>query len=114
MALAKIEDGSPGGERLNRDDVVVLADMFRMLGDPTRLRVVLACLDHTQSVGHIAERLGLSQSSVSHHLRLLRAARIVAPERRGKYVYYGAADDHIRCVIEDMVAHVGEPVEDEA
>ncbi len=61
--------------------VVPVADLFRLLGDPTRLRIVLACVDERRAVGVIAESLGLSQSLVSHHLRLLRAARVVRAER---------------------------------
>lgn len=88
---------------------VELADLFRLLGDPTRLRIVIACVDGPQAVGELAARLRLSPSLASHHLRLLRAARIVRPERRGKHVLYAADDDHIRRVILDMLAHVGEP-----
>jgi ArsR family transcriptional regulator, lead/cadmium/zinc/bismuth-responsive transcriptional repressor len=96
---------------LNDDQAIELADMFRLLGDPSRLRIVLACLDQAISVGAIAMRLGLSPSLVSHHLRLLRAARLLRAERQGKQVFYTVADEHIRCVIVDMVAHVGEPSE---
>ena len=60
-----------------------LADMFRMMGDPSRLRILLACMGEPVSVGEIARRLGLSQSLVSHHLRLLRATRLLRAERRG-------------------------------
>lgn len=96
--------------RVNSDgDIAQLADMFRLMGDPSRLRIILSCLHDPISVTEIAEQLELSQSLVSHHLRLLRAARVVASERRGKQIFYVAADEHIQCVIEDMVAHVSEP-----
>lgn len=96
----------------NSDDTIIqLADMFRLMGDPTRLRIILTCLDIPISVGEIANRLSLSPSLVSHHLRLLKAARILRAERRGKQIFYSALDEHIRCVIDDMVAHVGEPLE---
>jgi DNA-binding transcriptional ArsR family regulator len=96
--------------RVNSDgDIAQLADMFRLMGDPSRLRIILTCLHDPISVTEIAEQLELSQSLVSHHLRLLRAARVVASERRGKQIFYVAADEHIQCVIEDMVAHVSEP-----
>jgi DNA-binding transcriptional ArsR family regulator len=90
------------------DKVTEIAEIFHLLGDPTRLRVVLACLDELLSVGDIAGRTGASPSLVSHHLRLLRAARLVRGERRGRQVFYGAADDHVRHIVGDMVAHVGE------
>ena len=86
-----------------------LADLFRLMGDTSRLRIILASLHEPISVSDIAEKLELSQSLVSHHLRLLRAARVVRSERRGKQVFYVAADEHIQCVIEDMLAHIAEP-----
>lgn len=87
-----------------------LADLFRLLGDPTRLRIVLACVDARLPVGAIADALGLSSSLVSHHLRLLRAARIVKAERAGKQVFYAAADQHISAMLAGMLEHVAEPV----
>lgn len=88
---------------------IELAEMFRLMGDASRLKIVLSCLNGPVSVGVIAERVGLSASLVSHHLRLLRAARLLRAKRRGKQVFYEAADEHISCVVADMVAHVGEP-----
>lgn len=86
-----------------------LADLFHLLGDPTRLRIVLACLAAPVAVGDIAASLQLSSSLVSHHLRLLRAARIVKSERQGKQVFYSAADAHISGVLNDMLEHIAEP-----
>jgi DNA-binding transcriptional ArsR family regulator len=91
------------------DRAAALAALFRLLGDATRLRIVLCCLQAPTAVGAIAERLELSGSLVSHHLRLLRAARIVRAARRGKQVFYAAADDHIRAIVEAMLEHVAEP-----
>lgn len=86
--------------------------MFRLMGDASRLRIVLTCLDAPVAVGDIAARLGLSASLVSHHLRLLRAGRILKATRKGKQVFYTAADAHISRVVADMVAHVGEALHD--
>ncbi len=99
---------------LAEDRAAELADLFRLLGDATRLRIVIACLDESVSVGDIAARLGLSGSLVSHHLRLLRAAAIVRAERQGKQVFYIAADDHVRRIIADMIEHVAEPRPEES
>lgn len=93
-------------------DVAELADMFRLLGDTTRLRIVLACLDNPISVGDIAGQLELSPSLVSHHLRLLRAARVVKADRQGKQVFYAAADQHVSGVLADMLEHIAEPHSD--
>ncbi|TXL71064.1 helix-turn-helix transcriptional regulator [Vineibacter terrae] len=93
---------------LSEDRAQQLADLFRLLGDTSRLRIVAACLQQPTAVSVIAERLELSLSLVSHHLRLLRAARIVRAERQGKNVFYAADDAHIRRVILDMLEHVAE------
>ena len=94
---------------LDDDTVSQLAEMFRLMGDPTRLRIILGCLPGPRSVGDIAQRLGLSSSLVSHHLRLLRAARVMRGRRHGKQVHYGVADEHISRVFLDMLDHVAEP-----
>ncbi|MEC5405201.1 metalloregulator ArsR/SmtB family transcription factor [Paraburkholderia sp. MPAMCS5] len=95
------------------DTLVPLADLFRLLGDPTRLRIVLACMDTRRAVGAIAQELELSSSLVSHHLRLLRAARIVRAQRQGKQVFYVAADRHISAMLAGMLEHVAEPAHDD-
>jgi DNA-binding transcriptional ArsR family regulator len=96
-----------------RDDsdaaVAQMADLFHLLGDTTRLRIVLACLAQPTAVGEIAATLALSSSLVSHHLRLLRAARIVKAERQGKQVFYAAADAHISTLLSTMFEHIDEP-----
>lgn len=89
--------------------VAQLADLFHLLGDPTRLRIVLACLTQPIAVSEMAAALQLSSSLVSHHLRLLRAARIVKSERQGKQIFYTAADAHISDVLNDMLDHIAEP-----
>ena len=96
---------------LDDDGVSQLAEMFRLMGDPTRLRIILDCLPGPRSVGEIAQRLGLSSSLVSHHLRLLRAARVMRGRRHGKQVHYGVADEHIGRVFLDMLDHVVEPAD---
>ena len=93
----------------HEQSVAQLADLFHLLGDPTRLRIVLSCLEAPIAVGDIAAGLQLSSSLVSHHLRLLRAARIVKSERQGKQVLYCAADAHISGVLGDMLDHIAEP-----
>jgi ArsR family transcriptional regulator len=99
---------------LSDEKAIELAEMFRLLGDPSRLRIVIETLEGPQSVGDIASSLGLSPSLVSHHLRLLRAARLLSPERRGKQIFYRLHDAHIAHVIADMVAHVNEDPHEEA
>jgi ArsR family transcriptional regulator len=109
--LVGLNTSRPAPE-LDEDKTAELADMFRLMGDGSRLRIILACLGEPVCVGDIAEQLGLSSSLVSHHLRLLRAARVLRARRQGKQVFYSVADEHICCVLYDMVDHVIEPVDD--
>lgn len=85
-----------------------LAETFKVLGDPTRLRVLLTCLDGPVAVGEIARRSGASQPLVSHHLRLLRGARLVRGERQARQVLYEADDAHVQDMLRDMLEHTGE------
>lgn len=89
-------------------DVDLVARTFKLLGDPTRLRILLACLDGPRSVGGIAAATGASQSLVSHHLRLLRGARLVRGERDARQILYQAADQHVRHMIQDILEHSAE------
>lgn len=95
---------------LSEGEVLQLAEIFRLMGEPNRLSIILAVQREDKSVGQIAKELGQSASLVSHHLRLLRAARVLKARRQGKHVFYGAADQHIERVIADMTEHVAEPV----
>ena len=99
---------------MGEDQAVEIAEIFHLLGDPTRLRIVTSCLDESRNVGEIAARVGISSSLTSHHLRLLKGARLVRAERRGKQVFYAAADEHIQRVLKDMLDHVAEPDHEDA
>ena len=89
--------------------VETIAATCRLLGDPTRLRVLLACMDGPVAVGDIALRIGASQPLVSHHLRLLRGARLVRGERQQRRILYVTADDHVSHMLTDMLDHAAEP-----
>ncbi|ENO89968.1 ArsR/SmtB family transcription factor [Thauera linaloolentis] len=93
---------------LSQNDITILAETFRLLGDPSRLRIMLCCMEGSTSVGEIADSLDLSQSLVSHHLRLLRGARLVKGIRRAKHIFYEVADQHVSQVLQDMASHIAE------
>ena len=93
---------------LSQNEITILAETFRLLGDPSRLRIILFCMKGSSSVGDIAERLELSQSLVSHHLRLLRGARLVKGVRHAKQIFYEIADSHVSQVLLDMAHHIAE------
>ncbi len=92
-----------------QQQVADLAEVFHLMGDPSRLSILMVVLEGPLAVAEIAAATGLSASLVSHHLRLLRAGRLVRAERRGKQVFYTVDDAHIRSVLTDMAEHVAEP-----
>lgn len=94
---------------LDRDSAEEIAGIFHLLGEPNRLRIVAACLASARTVNELALLTGISPSLASHHLRLLKAARLVRPQRQGKFVHYAAHDDHVRDIIGAMIDHVSEP-----
>lgn len=86
-----------------------LADMFRLLGDPSRLRLITVLCHGALAASAAAAAAGISPQLASHHLRLLRAARLVRAERRGREIHYAVADEHVRHMLADMAEHVTEP-----
>jgi len=93
---------------LNEGQTETLADMLHLMGEPNRLRILMLCLDQECPVGDIATGLQMTPSLTSHHLRLLKAARLVKGRRQGKQVFYSAADDHVRHVLRDLIDHIKE------
>jgi DNA-binding transcriptional ArsR family regulator len=90
------------------DAVQGLADTFSALGDPTRVRI-LDVLSHGElCVCDLAAVLGVSQSAVSHQLRLLRGIRLVKPRRDGRIVFYSLDDQHIISIFKQTLQHVEE------
>jgi DNA-binding transcriptional ArsR family regulator len=83
-----------------------LAEIFRALGDPTRVRILHALAASELCVCDLAAILGMSQSAVSHQLRLLRSLRLVRNRREGRMVYYALDDDHIEKLLAQGLDHV--------
>jgi DNA-binding transcriptional ArsR family regulator len=88
--------------------VLELAETFRLLGDPTRLRLLEALYVEELCVCDLAALVGMSSSAVSHQLRLLRAAGLVRYRKSGKMVYYTLDDTHVRDLFETGFLHVAE------
>ncbi len=85
-----------------------MSDFFKIMGDKTRLRILMELLDANLCVMHISERLGMSQSAISHQLAILRAADLVRVRRSGKTVIYSISDEHVRLVLDMAVLHINE------
>ena len=83
-----------------------LAELFKILGDPTRLKIVELLLENEMCVNHIAETMGMGQSAISHQLRVLRQARLVTYRKEGKTAYYSLNDDHVEGLVRMGMEHV--------
>jgi len=90
------------------DTLVGLGETFKVLGDVTRLKICLALSRHELCVSDLATMLGLTDSAVSHQLRLMKSMRLVRYRKEGKMTYYMLDDDHIEQLIRLGVKHVSE------
>lgn len=85
-----------------------LAELFKIFGDSTRIRILYALFEEEMCVCDIAQLLNMTQSAISHQLRLLKQSKLVKNRRDGKTVYYSLADDHVRTVINQGMDHIME------
>ena len=85
-----------------------LAELFKVFGDSTRIKILYALFESELCVGDIAQILGLSQSAVSHQLRILKDSKLVKFRRDGKIIFYSLDDDHVRNIISMGMEHVEE------
>ncbi len=83
-----------------------IADLFKAFADPTRVHILFCLADREECVGKIAEVLGLSQSAVSHQLRILKQLHLIKYRREGKNLWYSLADDHVRTILRMGLEHV--------
>lgn len=85
-----------------------LAELFKVFGDSTRIRILFVLFEAEVCVCDLAEALGMTQSAISHQLRILKQSRLVKSRRDGKSVFYSLADDHVRAIIAQGQEHVEE------
>ncbi len=87
-----------------------LADLFKLFGDGTRIKILFSLYSAEKSVGAIGEALGMSPSAVSHQLSVLKQANLVGCRRDGKVVYYFLSDGHVRSIIGQGYEHITEEI----
>ena len=92
----------------HEEDLYDLAELFKVFGDTTRIRILYVLFESEMCVCDIAELLNMSQSAISHQLRVLKQARLVRNRREGKTVYYSLADEHVRAIIGQGMDHITE------
>lgn len=96
-------------QELPEDEVLYdLAELFKLFGDSTRIKILYALFEAELCVCDIAQLLGLTQSAISHQLRILKGGKLVKFRREGKTVFYSLADEHVRSIIDQGMEHVEE------
>ncbi len=96
-------------DKMPCDEVLCdLSDLFKLFGDNTRLKILYSLFESELCVCAISELLNMTQSAISHQLKVLKDARLVANRREGKTVYYRLADDHVRSIIMQGMSHICE------
>ncbi len=103
LTCSQIAEAMPPEEELAE-----LADFFRVFGDVTRIRILYALLCKEMCVQEIADTLGMSQSAISHQLRVLKQLDLVKRRRDGKTIYYSPADTHITTILNTGIEHIEE------
>jgi DNA-binding transcriptional ArsR family regulator len=101
--IQKVQATIPNDESLSE-----VAELFKILGDRTRTRILHALFEAEMCVCDLAYLLNMTQSSISHQLRVLKQAKLVKNRKEGKVVYYSLADDHIKSIFEQAFDHVNE------
>jgi ArsR family transcriptional regulator len=92
----------------DEDKLYDLAELFKVFGDSTRIRILYALFESDICVCDLAETLQMTQSAVSHQLKILKQSKLVSSRREGKSVFYFLADDHVRTMINQGLEHVSE------
>ena len=92
----------------DEEDLYDLAELFKLFGDTTRNRILYVLFESEMCVCDIAALLNMTQSAISHQLRLLKQFKLVKNRRDGKTVYYSLADDHVRSIIGQGMEHIRE------
>ena len=101
--VEKLKNEIPDDEITSR-----LSEVFKIFGDNTRIRILWALFDKELCVFDISEALNMSQSAISHQLRVLKQARLVKSRRNGKNTFYSLDDDHVKRIIEQGLIHIEE------
>lgn len=99
--LCKVREEMPTDEVLSQ-----LSDLYKLFGDSTRMKILFALWESEMCVCAIAELLGMTQSAISHQLRVLKDANLVANRREGKTIFYFLSDDHVRTIIAQGFEHL--------
>lgn len=93
---------------IDENELYDLAELFKVFGDSTRIRILYALYEEEISVNDLSERLNMTQSAVSHQLKILKVNDLVKARREGKQMYYRLADEHVKTIIAMGKEHIEE------
>ena len=88
------------------EELIDVAELFKLFGDSTRVRILCLLFEEELCVNEIAEGLGMNQSAVSHQLRILKQGKLVKSRRDGKAMLYSLADDHVKTILNQGLEHI--------
>lgn len=97
-----------GGVYMEEDILIDLSELFKVFGDSTRIKIMYLLRETPLSVGELAEKLSMTDSAVSHQLKILKNSSLVRGKREGKSVIYSLADDHVLLILNQGLEHVTE------
>lgn len=92
----------------DEDELYDLAELFKVFGDSTRIRILFVLFEAEVCVCDLAESLHMTQSAISHQLKILKQSKLVKGRREGKSVFYSLADQHVRTIIAQGIEHIAE------
>ena len=92
----------------DEDDLYDLAELFKVFGDSTRIRILFVLFEAEMCVCDLAEALNMTQSAISHQLRILKQSKLVKSRREGKQVFYSLDDDHVQTIVGQGLEHIQE------
>lgn len=92
----------------SENELYDLAELFKVFGDSTRIRILFVLFEAEVCVCDLAEALHMTQSAISHQLKILKQSKLVKNRREGKSVFYSLADGHVRTIIAQGIEHIGE------
>lgn len=93
---------------LNDDKVIDLSELFKIFGDSTRIKIINILLEEELCVNDISKRINVTQSAVSHQLRILKSSKLVKYRKEANSIYYSLADDHVKKIFELGCEHINE------
>lgn len=93
---------------LNEDKIIDLAELYKIFGDSTRIKIINILIDNELCVNQISEKTNVSQSAISHQLRILKSSKLVKYRKEGNSIFYSLADDHVEKIFKIGCEHINE------